>query len=76
MMLLGLQYTEHVNNNAFTSDTAYYNVQQALSIARQLAVATMRLSIAPKCSLKNCGCQKFSPTAFCRRMIGLWLADN
>ncbi|EHQ9030326.1 glycoside hydrolase family 65 protein [Escherichia coli] len=29
------EYTEHVNNNAFTSYMAYYNVQQALSIARQ-----------------------------------------
>ncbi len=29
------EYTEHVNNNAFTSYMAYYNVQQALNIARQ-----------------------------------------
>ncbi|EFK8802597.1 beta-phosphoglucomutase [Escherichia coli] len=29
------EYTEHVNNNAFTSYMVYYNVQQALSIARQ-----------------------------------------
>lgn len=29
------EYTEHVNNNAFTSYMARYNVQQALNIARQ-----------------------------------------
>ncbi|EFC4779385.1 TIM barrel protein [Escherichia coli] len=29
------EYTEHVNNNAYTSYMARYNVQQALNIARQ-----------------------------------------
>lgn len=29
------EYTEHVNNNAYTSYMACYNVQQALNIARQ-----------------------------------------
>lgn len=30
------EYTEHVNNNAFTSYMAYYNVEQALRFARRL----------------------------------------
>lgn len=30
------EYTEHVNNNAFTSYMAWYNVEQALSFARRL----------------------------------------
>lgn len=33
------EYTEHVNNNAFTSYMAYYNVEQALHFARMFGSA-------------------------------------
>ena len=69
------EYTEHVNNNAFTSYMAYYNVQQALNIARQFGCSDDAFIHRAEMYLKrNCGCQKFSPTAFCRRMIRLWLS--
>ncbi len=56
------EYTEHVNNNAYTTAIwPAYNVQQALNIARSSAVATMRLSIAPKCSSKSYGLPEIQP---------------
>lgn len=40
------EYTEHVNNNAFTNYMARYNVEQALVLPVGWAVAMARLFIA------------------------------
>lgn len=63
------EYTEHVNNNAFTNYMAYYNVAQALHFARRYGCTDPSFIHRAEnfCSLS--GDQRFRQTAFCRRMI-------
>lgn len=63
------EYTEHVNNNAFTNYMARYNVEQALEFARSQGCADEAFIYRAEHFYNISGYQRFNRTAYCHRMI-------
>lgn len=63
------EYTEHVNNNAFTNYMARYNVEQALGFARRLGCGDDTFIHRAEHFYSISGDRKCSPMACFLRMI-------